>query len=207
MALSNYTELKAALANWINRRDLTASIPDFITLAEADMRSDVRSDTVREPEFVLDAESTELPADCAELRSLSITSPVGYRPPRFVSKMVFDEERARQAGATGAPRFATIVGRELLVTPAPDQAYTAELTYFENFPKLSADQASNSVLRDAENVYLYGALRHAIPFLKDDARVQTIQPFYDAAVAQLNKLRERREHPTGSRARLPVVFG
>ena len=40
MALSNYTELKTAIANWLNRSDLTSEISDdFIKLTEADFNS------------------------------------------------------------------------------------------------------------------------------------------------------------------------
>jgi hypothetical protein len=35
MAINNYTELVAAIAEWLARDDLTARIPDFVTLAEA----------------------------------------------------------------------------------------------------------------------------------------------------------------------------
>ena len=35
MSLSNYADLKAAVATWVNREDLTTTIPDFIRLAEA----------------------------------------------------------------------------------------------------------------------------------------------------------------------------
>jgi hypothetical protein len=34
MALDNYTDLQTAIGNWLNRADLSAQIPDFITLAE-----------------------------------------------------------------------------------------------------------------------------------------------------------------------------
>jgi len=37
MALTTYTELKSSLADWLNRSDLTSVIPDFISLAEAQM--------------------------------------------------------------------------------------------------------------------------------------------------------------------------
>src|SRR5579884_2793693 len=38
MALDTYTNLQTAIANWLNRSDLTAQIPDFITIAEAQMQ-------------------------------------------------------------------------------------------------------------------------------------------------------------------------
>jgi hypothetical protein len=37
MSISTYGELKAAVADWLNRTDLTARIPDFIQLAESDI--------------------------------------------------------------------------------------------------------------------------------------------------------------------------
>ncbi len=45
MAITTYTELQAAIASWLNRGDLTAQIPDFIALAEADINAqfDIRS--------------------------------------------------------------------------------------------------------------------------------------------------------------------
>ena len=42
MSLSNYTGLKASIADFLNRDDLTAVIPDFITLAEAQINRDIR---------------------------------------------------------------------------------------------------------------------------------------------------------------------
>ena len=38
MALSSYSDLKASVASWLHRDDLTTQIPDFICLAEADMQ-------------------------------------------------------------------------------------------------------------------------------------------------------------------------
>src|SRR5579863_10497735 len=35
MALDNYADLQTAIGNWLNRADLSAAIPDFITIAEA----------------------------------------------------------------------------------------------------------------------------------------------------------------------------
>jgi len=42
MALANYTELKATIADFLDRTDLTTVIPAFIELAEAQMNRDIR---------------------------------------------------------------------------------------------------------------------------------------------------------------------
>ena len=42
MAIGTYAELQTAVANWLDRDDLTARIPEFIALAEAKMNSNLR---------------------------------------------------------------------------------------------------------------------------------------------------------------------
>jgi hypothetical protein len=42
MAITTYTELKSTIADFLNRDDLTAVIPTFISLAEAQMEREVR---------------------------------------------------------------------------------------------------------------------------------------------------------------------
>ena len=42
MPLTNYSELKTSIADVLNRDDLTSTIPDFISLSEAQMNREVR---------------------------------------------------------------------------------------------------------------------------------------------------------------------
>jgi len=42
MAITTYSELKTAVADWLNRSDLTSAIPNFIALAEAQMSRQIR---------------------------------------------------------------------------------------------------------------------------------------------------------------------
>ena len=37
MALDSYANLQVAVGNWLNRGDLAAAIPDFITIAETQL--------------------------------------------------------------------------------------------------------------------------------------------------------------------------
>ena len=68
MALTNYTELKASIADFLNRDDLTAVIPDFITLAESGMNREVRHWRMETRKTaVLDTQYTALPTDFLSL--------------------------------------------------------------------------------------------------------------------------------------------
>jgi hypothetical protein len=43
MALANYADLLTSVAGWLNRTDLTATIPDFIRLAETEFNRSLRT--------------------------------------------------------------------------------------------------------------------------------------------------------------------
>ena len=70
MALTNYTELKATLANWLNRSDLTTEIADdFIKLAEADFNSKLRVRAmISQANVTVNAETAALPTDFLQIR-------------------------------------------------------------------------------------------------------------------------------------------
>ena len=64
MALTTYAELKASIADFLNRDDLTSAIPDFITLAEADMQRRVKHwRQEKRSTAELDTQYSAIPAD------------------------------------------------------------------------------------------------------------------------------------------------
>jgi hypothetical protein len=208
--LLNYSDLQLAVAKWLNRRDLTTMIPAFIKLAEDKITRRVRRRTVR-GELSVSTESTALPADCAVLRSVYPRSSEVERdrPLENTTVEMFAEKRAYYGGVAGRPKVFTVVnGRELLVAPAPDDTYTLGVHYFSKLARLTDDNQTNDVLAEASDVYLYGALAEAEPYLKNDERIAIWKEKFDASIAELNHVREEEERSASiSPARLPVVFG
>ena len=90
------------------------------------------------------------------------------------------------AAATGAPEFyADYDYSHWLLVPTPDQAYQAEIIYYEQ-PQLLDDTNQTNWLTDyAPNLLLYGALLEATPFLKNDERIGVWQAMYDRAAQAL----------------------
>ena len=67
MAITTYSELKTAVANWLNRDDLTSNIPEFIALAEAAINDQVRHWRMeKRAETTLDAQFIGPPSDWLE---------------------------------------------------------------------------------------------------------------------------------------------
>lgn len=92
--------------------------------------------------------------------------------------------------------------------PSPDQTYTANLFYFSSLAVLSVTNTTNTVLTEAPDAYLYGALLQAAPYLEDEAKMAVWQQKFDNAINQLNLVRENEEYNASLQAiRLPMVFG
>ena len=83
MALANYTDLKAAVASWMNRTDLTSAIPDFIALAEGRIARDMRlRSQVTETTLstVAGTQTVALPDGIVEIENISVVAnPLDHR--------------------------------------------------------------------------------------------------------------------------------
>lgn len=209
MSLDTYTNLKSAIADWLNRTDLTSQIPDFISLAEAEMKRRLRRSVTR-TSLTIATDATTLPADCAQLRSVYLVSAQPERdvPFRIGTAEMVAERRARAADIAGRPDTGAILAGQLLVAPTPDQTYTAEIVYYTQLTPLSGSNATNAILTEAPDAYLYGSLAQAEPYLEHDERVTVWKALFDNAIEQLNDVRDREEFGGGIESvRLPIVFG
>lgn len=212
ITFADYAGLQNAVAQWLNRDDLKDAIPAFITLCESKLKRKLRDATVQKS-VPLATAAFNLPDDCAQLRSVRLVTgvPRWDKPLDVMTPELLDVHRTRNM-QTGRPRYAAILagpaGQTLLVAPAPDQVYTAELTYFYKLVPLSDTNPTNRVLQEAPDAYLYGALMEAEPFLENDERLPLWTSKYTEAVSDLNLARTRAEYgaspqPVG----LPVCFG
>ena len=175
MAITNYTELKTAVADWLNRADLTDQIPDFISLAESTLNDVMRSSFMSLSGTVpLTNGRATLPSDVLELIFVQVENTPAEPIEQTTPQQLLMLRRARTKAA-GNPRFFAIVGRDILVTPSPVGSLSIELDYYAKIPSLSDAVATNWLLQEAPHVYLYTALLHATPFLMDDARYVVFQ--------------------------------
>lgn len=184
MALDTYTGLKATIANYLSRSDLTAIIPDFITLGEAKLNKIVRSrDMVARATATIDAEYETAPTDYVEMISLFLlTNP--KTQVEFVSAANFS--RVSPSGS-GKPRFFTVVGDQLRFGPVPDGAYEAEMQYYAKLPALSVSNASNWLLASNPDAYLYAAMLEAVSYARNDAQIAKWGTLLTQVVDMINK--------------------
>jgi hypothetical protein len=192
----DYPSLLTAVTEYLARDQdttLVARIPSFVQLAEAkfnrqlfvrqmESRAIAVTDLASsEPEFVA------LPVDFQSMRRVRLASVTGKPALEFRSGLQMDEFRFDTADIAGRPRYFTVFGNEIEIAPTPDQAYTIEMVYRANIPPL-ATSTTNWLLTLAPDLYLYGALMEASPYIKEDARIQTWGLGFTNALNDLNNL-------------------
>lgn len=184
MPIRNYTELQAAIAGWLLRDDLTAVIPDFISLAEAKFNRRIRDlRMVKRATAEITDGYAAVPTDWLQnIRFQLNTTPITTL--EYVTADQAAEEGRRYVGA-GRPLFFTMIGREFQLVPAPDGTQNGELTYYARIPALTNVADVNWLLTDAPDVYLYGALMEAAPYLDDQEKLATWQGLLEAAMQAL----------------------
>jgi len=207
MALTTYTELKTSIGDWLNRSDLTTAIPDFISLAEAQIERTLRTrQMIVRANASFDAQYGAVPSDFLETKSLKLTSTNPQTPLEFLSIDALDNKAAEYT-ASGKPRFFGVVGGQFRIVPTPDANYTTELTYYAKLTKLSSSVASNWLLTSSPDIYLYGSLLQAAPYLQDDARIQTWATLYERALNDLQTADDRGASSGGALLTRAKTFG
>ncbi len=183
MALDGtYTGLQASVADFLNRADLTATIPDFIALAEAQMNRQLQTREMWVLRTITVSEqSLALPPDLMAVESLQVQDNC-VRKLRYLTPQQMDE---KLINATGVPREYTVAGGCFVFWPTPEQATQVRLRYRKIIDPLSAYNPSNWVLLKHPDAYLYGALLQTAPYLKDDDRLQTWSGLYTSALEQI----------------------
>jgi hypothetical protein len=171
MAIATYSDLQTAVAAWLNRTDLTAIIPDFITLAEARIARELRlrkQVTNAVLSTVAGTQTVTLPSDFLEMENITLTNTTPPAALSVVTPEIMDRKFPK-GYVTGQPVVYTIVGDVVQFGPTPDAVYTVSLDYYQRFAALSVTP-TNWLLTNHPSVYLFAAVAEGAGYLMDDAR-------------------------------------
>jgi hypothetical protein len=185
MAITTYAELKTAVANWLNRDDLTAVIPDFISLAETDINRKLRHyKMIERMDATLDSRYVQVPNGWLETMRFNITNSSTVKLD-YIGPEDMLQKREQNSDAVGVPQFYSQIGDAIEVFPTPSGEFPMQLAFFERIPSLSDTTTFNWLLQDEPDLYLYGTLMQSAPYLLDDARTQTWGALYTNALNSL----------------------
>ena len=207
MAIGTFAQLKTAAANWLDRSDLTARIPEFITLAEARFNRVLR---IRDMETVSTAISTaagtreySLPTGFVQMKEFHLTTdpltPLAYITPEMMTRL--------WAGSSkGRPEVFTVIADNVRLGPNPDAVYTTSMLYYKTFTALSDSATTNDMLTNNPDVYLYGTLLEAEPFIMNDQRVGLWLAAFEKAIGDIQN-QDNKDRHSGSQLRVMNTSG
>lgn len=182
----NYGELKAAISNRLSRTNLTAIIPDFVTLGESRLYAGFRDVEVNVPPLRLQqmlatetASLATLPAGFLELSRFTVPDSYGARPLEFKTPQDF----ASLPTSANSAFYYTFQDGGVAVQGGVPAAFT--FVYYKRFDALVSDADTNWLLENHPGIYLYSALIEAYAHIKDDARITMAGRMFAAAANAL----------------------
>lgn len=182
MAIGNYADLQAAVADYLNRTDLTSKIPDFIRLAESKLDRVLRS---AESEAIATATTDSqgrlsLPANFRTLRS--VVAGTGSAS-RVLYPVTAADYYIQTRYASGTPTGYMLSGETLYLIPATGPV-SITMVYTQGVLPL-ATNSTTWLLTNHPDVYLYGSLVEAELYLKNPTGAALWDGRFNEAVRQM----------------------
>tara|TARA_R110002020_G_scaffold190192_1_gene389653 strand:+ start:46 stop:672 length:627 start_codon:yes stop_codon:yes gene_type:complete len=206
MAIGTYSELQTAVANWLDRDDLTDRIPEFIALAEARFNRVLRLRSM-EAKYTADTVAGQrnlaLPTGYIQMRNFQVnSSPLTTLS--YVTPEIYD--RLWGGSTSGTPKFYTILANEISFGPTPATVMEVEMLFYKKFDNLSPSATTNWLITNAPDIYLYGSMLEAEPFIMNDERVQLWATALQRGVTDLQE-QDNKDRHSGSALRVMNTSG
>jgi hypothetical protein len=194
LAISTYSELKAAIASRADRIDLTSLIPDFIAGAETRITYGSKEPMLQsEPlrirameasdDLTINGRAVAIPSRVIQARRIYLnTDPIAKLELVSPDKLW----GSNLAGSSGQPVAFCLEGENYVFGPAPDATYTGKLLSYKSFEALSDDAPTNWLLTNAPSAYVQGALIDLWDHLMDEERRQRAFANFCAVINGLN---------------------
>lgn len=196
MAITSYTQLKTAIANWLNRSDINDYIPDFITFCEKRIYRELR---IKPLEATLNSTISggvlAIPSDYTELKFAYVDGSPVQMLQRKSQSFIYTKYPTRTSW--GVPAYICREGDNFIFGPYPDSNYTIKGVYYKQLDALSDSNTTNWFTSNAPDLLLFGSLVEAEPFLKNDARIGLWEAKFNQVFNQLQQ-KDNEERFSGS---------
>lgn len=201
MAITNYTELKTAVGDWLHHGNLGTKDVDFITLCEARINRDVRLRAAEEEtnlSISASSRTAALPSGFIEPIDLYIL-PTGYTDRESMVKCAPD--RLHVSTTEGQPYAWTVDGDEIAFDrPFDSTSYTVTLRYVKKWD--IATDTTNWLLTNYPDLYLWGAVSEGAKYLKNNDLYLIAEANFKEAIATA-KNQSRRTRKQNLKSDLP----
>lgn len=197
MSISTVSDLRNAIAGYLDDDTLSAEVNDFIALAEARHRRDIRlREMLTRESLTVDARNVSLPTGFLEAINIRLlTSPVTVLCELSVHNITVEREET-----TGKPAYFSITS-DIEFDRTPDESYSGEITFYKALDALDDTTTTNTLLTLYPDAYLFAALAEAFTFQMDDQRAAFWEAKYATTRDAINQqaIKSRRVGPLVAR--------
>lgn len=189
VSINTYSGLKTAVADRLNRADMTSLMDDLIAEVEAEFNRVIRAQEMitKNTAFAVSGRFTALPSGFLEMVRVIANLNGGRKEVRHLgteaSAIMFD-------GTTGDPKYWTVTGTNLEVLPEPGGAMTMEIEYFAEITSITGGTA-NFLLTRYPDLYLYGTCLAGAHRMRDDKRIRQYEERYNRILTEVIKAQKR----------------
>lgn len=193
MALGDtYSQLKADVASWLNRDDLSANVPDMITLGENRAYRELRLRCMEAAlSSTISSGTISVPERYVAMKYAYVNATPVSKLERKDAEWIYQTYPTRSAD--GIPRYFAREADSFIFAPYPDSAYTVKGIYYRRLPALSDSNTTNWFTENAPELLLFAALAEAKAFIEDNERVSLWNQKYMDVRDRLMKQEEDEE--------------
>jgi hypothetical protein len=200
MAFTNYQDLISAVESWVDReedQDTIDRIPDFIVFAEKKVFRRLRSRlNEAKADFPEDtAAGILLPQDFKEVKYLLWD---GFLLERKSDQWFFEHEPTSGNTPPGTPKYFARTEQNLIEFWQPPDNDAPVVLYYYNQQGAISDQFIPPLYTEAPELYLFGALIEALPFLKKPEHEQLWKDKFAEVMNDLQTEADEAEYAGGT---------
>lgn len=200
LAIYSYETLIEQAAAQIDRDDLTDEWPLFVQLVEAHLKRRLRVlDMETRTTLTSSTETVSLPDDCLSIRAVTVSG----SPDRALTALAPSAIPLASGGSTDIVRGYARVGNDLQLVPPPSSETSFDLVYLAKFTPLTEQSASNWVLDDHPDIYLFGVLFYACDRIGDE-RTERYAVIVEGLIDELIDARKKDRWGSGLRVIAPA---
>ena len=211
----NYSQLSTLIQEYCEstEQSFVANIPTFVQLAEERIYNSVQIPAIRKSStatMTIGNKYMSLPSDWLSTFSLAVFNPSNNEYTYLLNKDVnYIRQAYPDADDLGRPEYYAIWDDSTMILgPAPDIAYTAELHYYY-YPVSIVNYGTSWLGDNFETVLLYGSLREAYTYLKGEQDMMNYyEQKYQESLGLLKRLGDgldRQDAYRSGQVRIPVT--
>jgi hypothetical protein len=178
MAITNYNELKTAVATWLNRDDLTAEIPTFIELCEEHLNTELDTrEMIEQATITTSAVNAYVDLPTGYLKTVSFVDDQGDSLREVNFDQLYDLD------SNDRPRYYAITDR-IDFESASGSVLAYKMAYYKRLDL--ATDSTNNVLTNHSNLYLFGSLYFGGLRTKDNNLLDRYELLFMRYIDRLN---------------------